>query len=99
MNRNQIGLWLAYGLLVLVTGWSAYQTQETLERQEDLVCFLGELEVADGLSVFEVFGEQEGVDPERLEQVISNLDAVSTLLIDECRIFQTIEERIEEDVD
>lgn len=81
---DRLLLLAAYGLLVGVSAWNAWNTVHALQRIEEEICATAEVAVAAPLLNLVVYGDQEGVDDDAVVFTIETLVAVGDAIKDRC---------------
>lgn len=77
-------LWISYTGLVLVTAWSAWNTDRALNRIEDDVCAAIEVTLFDTVVVLDVVSEAEGVDRDEVVALIDPILELAAAVEERC---------------
>lgn len=85
MRRRDAWLLAAAYVLLIVTnvlGW--VRTNDALNRIEEDVCSLADLDVKSNVALLEVFGKQEGVDTKELDDSLDAYRLLEEAVAEEC---------------
>lgn len=85
MTRERL-LLTAYVLLVAITAWGAWNTQQALNRLEEDICATAEVAVAAPLFNIAIYAQQEGVSREAQEFAIDSLIVVAEAIKTRCGV-------------